>query len=267
MNLRIQSLHIYPLKSAGGVQLESAECHSQGIQWDRRWMLVDRKGLFISARKYPKMLNWKLSGHNGVFDVHITGKDAYRLPIPTAYQRLCVRVWKSTFSAAWCGTEADQFFSDSLNIQCRLVYLDDFSFRPIDRKYARIGETVSFADGFPLLLCSQTSLDALNAQLDQPVPMSRFRPNIVVSGAQKAWAEDHWRKINLAQGSLEVRKPCSRCIMITVDETGQKNPEQQPLKLLKQIHANSQGEAIFGQNVVASAPLELTSNSRLSADV
>jgi hypothetical protein len=159
-----------------------------------------------------------------------------------------VQVWRDVCDAVPLGEEVNRWFSDFLELSCQLVYMDESTFRPVNPSYATNNEQVSFADGFPFLLISEASLQDLNQRLDEPVPMNRFRPNLVVSGCE-AFAEDDWREIHIGSISFRVVKPCSRCSITTVEQTtGIRGKE--PLLTLAQYRRRS-GEIFFGQNLIS----------------
>ena len=266
MGIQVTSLHIYPLKSAGPVNLDHADIGSRGLAWDRRWLLVDHKGRFLTARRYTTMLQMDISGSNGAFTVEVPGKGSFKLPLPTSNHRICVRVWKSKISAAWCGHKADAFFSQALGMPCRLVFMDDIALRLTNPKFSSTGDQVGFADGYPILLTTQQSLDALNSELKDPVLMHRFRPNIVVDGSKHAWDEDNWLTLTSNRGELRISNPCVRCIMTTVDwKTGQKHEHKEPLNTLERLHSNHDGEAIFGQNIIARTIMKISTGDSFRA--
>jgi uncharacterized protein YcbX len=149
------------------------------------------------------------------------------------------------------GEEVSQWFSEFLELSCQLVYMPDNSYRPVNSRYASHNQQVSFADGFPFLLISEASLQDLNERLDQPIPMNRFRPNLVVSGCE-AFAEDSWRSIRIGSIPFHVVKPCERCLITTVDQA-QGIRGKEPLQTLAQYRL-SNGKILFGQNLI---PAEL----------
>jgi len=168
---------------------------------------------------------------------------------------LKVTVWRSTVLAAAAGPQADSWFSAFLGQPVRLVYLDDPTRRAVDPEFGRDGDVVSFADGYPLLLTSTGSLDQLGQWLTdagaQPVPMNRFRPNVVVTGSGP-WDEDHWRRVRIGAVSFRVAKPCGRCVVTTTDQiTGERGP--QPLKMLA-ARRRSGKSLVFGQNIIPDGP-------------
>lgn len=248
--LIVQDIYVYPIKSLGGVLLTEALVEERGFQYDRRWMLVDKNGVFITQRKHPELalLNVVL-GENGL---HVTDqKSGESLEIPYGLEsdeELTVTVWDDTMLAKAVDANLDRWFSDFLGFSVRLVTMPESTRRKVDPRYAVHGESVSFADGMPYLMIGQSSLDELNSRLDSPVPMNRFRPNIVFSGGAP-FLEDSLRKVKIGELDFQIVKPCARCVMTTVDQrTGEKGKE--PLKTLSTYRAVN-GKIYFGQNVVA----------------
>jgi uncharacterized protein len=204
---------------------------------------------------------------SGSIVVSTAGQPGHRVEAPAARggaEMLEVSVWAATVLAAAAGPEADAWFSAYLGRPVRLVYLDDPTRRPVNPEYGSAADVVSFADGFPLLLTSQGSLDELNRWLteggDQPVPMTRFRPNAVVAGAEP-WAEDHWRRVRVGAVSFRVVKPCGRCVVTTTDQlTGERGT--QPLKMLGRRRRFGQ-QLVFGQNLIPDAPGVIRAGDRV----
>ena len=196
---------------------------------------VDEDGRFVSQREEPSLARVVVTRPTGTISVSSAGVPGRQIAAPAAGERnmLKVTVWGSTVLAAAAGPEGDAWFSAYLGRPVRLVYLDDPTRRPVDPEYGRDGDVVSFADGYPLLLTSRASLDELGRWLtkygEPPVPMTRFRPSAVVTGAPP-WAEDHWRRIRIGAVEFRVVKPCGRCVVTTTDQiTGEVG--SQPLKM------------------------------------
>ncbi len=195
MSALLSTLHVYPVKSCAPLTPAEAEVEPRGLAGDRRWMVVDANGKFMSARKWPRMLLVRAQPVDGGIAVEAPGMgpQVVRMHADPAVRR-DVTVWGSTVSARCAEAEADAWISAFLGSDARFVHMDAVALRPVDPDYARAGDTVSFADGFPLLLISQAALDRLNEKLAEPVPMLRFRPNLVVS-ATDAHAEDTWKRV------------------------------------------------------------------------
>ena len=253
--MRLASIHIYPLKAARAVNLDESRVEPWGLAGDRRWLLVDEDGRFISQREEPSLARVVVS--RGPGRIRVSADDRTGLVIaepPAGAALLKASVWSSTLLAAAAGPEPDAWFSAYLGRPARLVYLDDPTRRPVDPEYGRDGDVVSFADGYPLLLTSVGSLgelgDWLAADGELPVPMTRFRPSVVVTGASP-WAEDHWRRVRIGPVPFRVAKPCGRCVVTTTDQvTGERG--RQPLKMLGRRCRFGQ-ELVFGQNLIPDA--------------
>jgi uncharacterized protein YcbX len=263
----LASVHIYPLKGTRAVDLDESVVEPWGLAGDRRWLLVDSGGRFISQREEPTLARVAVrydgvphgqgAGHVGSISVSAAGHEPRSIaaPAPETAELLKVSVWSSTVLAAAAGGEADEWFSAYLGRAVRLVYLDDPTRRPVDQQYGAEDDVVSFADGYPLLLTSVDSLDALAGWLveagDDPVPMNRFRPNVVVAGADP-WSEDQWRRIKIGSVLFRVAKPCGRCVVTTIDQaTAQRG--SQPLKMLGHRRRFGQ-QLVFGQNIIPDSP-------------
>jgi len=254
----LASVHIYPLKGARAVDLDRAVVEPWGLAGDRRWLLVDSDCQFMSQRRHPALARLIVSCQNPGDGITVASDGHPPLTVPApgdSAELLKVTVWRSTVLAASAGPAADAWFSRYLGEPVRLVWLDDPTRRPVDPDYGRDGDTVSFADGYPLLLTSAGSLDQLNQWLtaagDGPVPMNRFRPNVVVTG-YPPWAEDHWRRIRIGTVEFRVAKPCGRCVVTTTDQaTGERGG--QPLKMLAARRRVGQN-LLFGSNLVPDSP-------------
>jgi uncharacterized protein len=254
-DIRLASIHIYPMKAARAVNLDESRVEPWGLAGDRRWLLVDEDGRFISQREESSLARVVVScGPDGI-RVSSEGRTGLVIAEPPAGAALLkVRVWSSTLLAAAAGPEADTWFSDYFGRPARLVYLDDPTRRPVDPEFGRAGDVVSFADGYPLLLTSAGSLGELGGWLaaagERPVPMTRFRPSVVVAGAPP-WAEDRWRRVRIGAVPFRVAKPCGRCLVTTTDQvTGERG--RQPLKMLGRRRRFGQ-QLVFGQNLIPDA--------------
>jgi uncharacterized protein len=254
--VRLASIHIYPMKAARAVDLDESVVEPWGLAGDRRWLLVDEDGRFVSQREEPSLARVVVTYGPGTIGVSAAGCPGRQIAAPArGAQLLKVTVWSSTVLAAAAGPEGDAWFSAYLGRRVRLVYLDDPTRRPVDPEYGRDGDVVSFADGYPLLLTSTGSLDELGRWLTedggQPVPMTRFRPSVVVTGAPP-WAEDRWRRIRIGAVEFRIVKPCGRCVVTTTDQiTGERGP--QPLKMLGRRRRFGQ-QLVFGQNMIPDGP-------------
>jgi uncharacterized protein len=261
--VRLVCIHIYPMKAGRAVDLGQSLVEPWGLAGDRRWLLVDEDGRFVSQREEPSLARVTITHTrpaiptthdpaSGPITVSVAGRPGCRIAPPgRTAPMIKASIWSSVVLAAAAGPAADAWFSGYLARPVRLVYLDDPTRRPVDPDYGQDGDTVSFADGYPLLLTSTGSLEELNRWLtddgEQPVPMTRFRPSAVVTGAPP-WTEDHWRRVRIGAVSFRVAKPCGRCVVTTIDQvTGERG--SQPLKMLgRRRHIGQQ--LVFGQNLI-----------------
>jgi uncharacterized protein len=246
--LTLTGIYIYPIKSAAGIALETAQVDSQGFQYDRRWMVVDQKGKFMTQRQFPRMALIRVRQSKEQLIIEAPAQKPLLIPLVLpSPQRISVQVWSDTCDAIPLGEEVAQWFSEFLETSCQLVYMPEDVLRPVKSRYQLNNEQVSFADGFPFLLISDASLADLNQRLEQPIPMNRFRPNLVVSGCE-AFAEDSWQSIRIGSIAFRVVKPCDRCVITTVDQD-QGIRGQEPLYTLAQ-YRRWDGKIWFGQNLI-----------------
>ncbi len=254
-DIRLSGLYRYPVKSLAGEFLDQSRLDGFGLWRDRRWMLVDREGRFLSQRELPRMTLIRPSLTRDGLLLQTPQLPDLTVSLPEEVgERLKVRIWNDTCVAQAADSSAHAWLSDFLGAACRLVHMPERTIRPVDPAYARPADRAAFADGFPLLLISQASLDDLNRRLDEPLPMIRFRPNLVVDGCEP-YAEDGWRRIRIGELTLRVVKPCSRCKITCVDpytaETG-----REPLKTLARYRQRG-NQVHFGQNLLHDGPGEL----------
>jgi len=244
----ISEINIYPVKSTKGIRLEAAHVERRGLRLDRRWMVVDESGVFISQRDLTKLALISTSLGETTLSLDAPGRPPLSLPlVPDGASFMNARVWDDAVRVCSMGKVADEWLTSFLGIRCRLVCMPDTTVRSVNPDFASPADIVSLADAFPILLISQASLDDLNSRLSQPVPMNRFRPNIVVGGS-KAFEEDSWRRIRLGSLILRIVKPCSRCVTTTVDQqTGVSGKE--PLATLAAYRTRN-GKVYFGQNAI-----------------
>lgn len=245
----IAALYVYPVKSCRGLAVPAAEVTDRGLALDRRWMVVNEQGQFLTQRTHPQMALLVPTVEGEVLKIGYDGKKPLEIPLWSEPQpEARVTVWGDTVRA-WPVPGTKRWFTEALGGPCHLVYMPHTAHRPVDPAYA-VGSTpnaVSFADGFPFLLLSTASLDLLNQRLEVPLPMNRFRPNIVVEGTEPH-AEDTWRRIRIGTFVFHVVKPCARCAVVTVDQaTGEGGKE--PLRTLA-TYRKSDGKTYFGQNLL-----------------
>ena len=249
--LKVQDIFIYPIKSLGGIRLQEAEVEERGFRWDRRWMLVDQQGVFVSQRTFPQLALLGVRIEENHLQVFHKSNPSVKLEIPLDLAEgpeIKVQIWDDEVLGKVVSPDIDRWFTDFLGFEVNLVVMPETTHRKVDPRYAVNGESVSFADGMPYLLISQESLDELNSRLDSQVSMDRFRPNIVISGGEP-FIEDQLKTIQIAGIDLRIVKPCARCVLTTVDqETGEKGKE--PLRTLS-LYRTQNNKVMFGQNVIA----------------
>ncbi len=247
MSIVLGGLHRYPVKSLRGESLASMEVGARGLLYDRHWMLVNEEGRFLTQRELPRMVLVRPQPQESGLVLRAPGMSDLQVQADSDEQ-LQVHIWRDLCTARVMSLAADQWLSDFLGVACQLVYLPDGQVRQVDQNYAKIQDQVGFADGFPFLLISRASLDDLNRRMGLSLPMERFRPNLVVEGCE-AYAEDGWKRIRIGDLEFRVVKPCSRCVIPTVDqETGQRTGKE-PLKTLATYR--KQGHQVcFGQNLI-----------------
>lgn len=261
----VSALYIYPVKSCAGIAVDDVALEQHGLRWDRHWMVVDRNGRFVSQREYPAMATIRTAFTHGALELsarHLS--DTLRLPLaaPGDRARLDVTVWCDAMPALDEGEPAARWFSQALGVSVRLVRFANDVVRLASRRWT--GETeapAQFADGFPLLVTNEASLDELNRRLAAKgapaIPMDRFRPNIVLSGIDP-FEEDFIDTLSVGAKDdpvFRLVKPCARCPITTVDQaTGQRDPEwpHEPLDTLTGWRADPRvdGGLAFGQNAI-----------------
>ncbi len=248
--MKVTRISVYPIKATCEVSLDEAEVHPRGLSGDRRWMVVNAAGNFLQQRVQPELGRVRATPQvDGSLWVDAPGMPQLCVVPPVGGDRQPVKVWDDSLSAALAGAEAAGWFSTFLGRECFLVYMDQACQRPVAAEYGREGDVVSFADAMPLLLTTEASLADLNRRMGKPIPMSRFRPNIIVGGS-KAWEEDDWRRIRIGETEFEITHPCARCVVTTIDQqSGIKSADGEPLKTLATFRSESEG-VTFGQNLV-----------------
>ena len=247
--MRVNQLVIYPIKSCRGVEVDLATVGTTGFELDRRWMLIGDDGRFLSQREHHQLALVRVQLDEDRLRLEAPGLPSLEVAFegggvgPTSR----VQVWDDECAAVAEGEDAARWFSRHLGCSARLVRMASDDARPLGSSTAQPGDHVSFADGFPFLLLSTASLDGLNRRLSLPVPMDRFRPNIVIDGCEPH-AEDGWHRVRIGEVSFRFAKPCARCVVTTVDQTtGERGRE--PLRTLS-TYRTEDGQVLFGQNLV-----------------
>lgn len=254
MPLRISQLFVYPIKSLGGIALDTSEITQTGLKYDRRWMLVDPKNRFISQRENATLALLRIRISNQGLDVYHKDRPENVLTIPflnndeiSQLKRTSVEIWDDTCDAAIYPDFYADWFSAVLDLPCKLVYMDDTVRREVDKDYAFKNEITSFSDAFPILIIGQASLDDLNSRLAEPLPINRFRPNLVFEGGYP-FQEDEMPLFMINGIEYKGVKPCARCNIPTIDqESGISSFE--PTRTLASYRLKNK-KILFGQNVL-----------------
>ena len=253
MTITVTEINIYPVKSLGGISIDSGESTSRGLKHDRRYMLVDENHEFLTQREHPQMatIRTALDGNDLVLSSPF--EDSITVPLqPRALPTRTVKVWSSRVHAHTVSAEVDRWLSDYLGLDTRLVYMPETAERRVSPDYAKNGEVVSFADGYPVLIASEESLVDLNIRIvaagAKPVTMDRFRANIVVKGC-KAFAEDTWLDFEIGSAGFHGAKPCTRCQMTTTDQITGEVLGPEPLRTLATFRDSAKGVR-FGMNLL-----------------
>ena len=247
--ITISSLIYYPIKACRGFEVDTAKVERMGLQHDRRMMVVTPNGGFLTQREHPRLALVTPKLNDSTLELSAPDYDSIQVGIQTSGVPIPVEVWKSKgIQAIDQGEEAAQWFSAWLGMDVRLVHIADGYLRRVSQEYAvHADDHTGFADGYPILLASEEGLQDLNSRLDTPVPMNRFRPNMVVRGCEP-FAEDTWNRIRAGDVELAVVKPCARCVVTTIDKNTLETSKE-PLKTLGKYRKHKLG-AIFGQNVI-----------------
>ena len=261
-SLHIASLHHYPLKSAQGIALNQAHMNPMGLEQDRRWVLIDEAGKFLSQRTCAAMGAIAVVAHEQQLTICFHGQT--HIAIANPEHLIAANVWGDTLENCFAvQPEIDTWLSYELGISVRLVYCPDSAIRIVDVHYAGLGQRTAFSDGFPLLVISQSSLDELARQWGAPINFRRFRPNLIVGGACEPFAEDHWRSIRVGDAIFDLVKPCTRCVIPSLDPDTQ-IPTDGFLRFLAAQRRKEDGKVYLGQNAILRHSLVGDTEPRLS---
>ena len=248
MHTQLSDIIVYPIKSTAGLHLSRATVTGFGLEFDRRFVLCTTEGKFLTARTRPQLLHIRASLTAAGLIVSAPGQTDLQLNYHEfSHDYQTITVWQDHIEAQHCSAIADRWFADYLGQDCRLLFFGTASNRPL--KHFPHHQT-AFADGYPLLLISEASLADLSSRCRNPVQMDQMRPNLVVRGTA-AYEEDSWTKIRIGTAEFALVKPCGRCILTTTNPTTlERNPDREPLSVLKRYRKGSDGEAHFGQNMI-----------------
>lgn len=263
--MKLTSIHIYPVKSLGGYSVGSASLCPTGLQYDRRWMLVDEHSRFISQREHHQLALWESFIEQGKLIIRHKEVHEKKIAIPIddpSGKPLQVNIWDDQCEAIHLAEEYDEWLSFQLGISVKLVFMTDHSRRTVDPDYARSDQDfTSFSDGFPILIIGEASLQDLNNRLKNSIGMDRFRPNLVFSGGLP-FEEDTMQTFCIGSLRFNGVKLCSRCVMTTIDQaTGEKGKE--PLATLA-AYRQKNNKIYFGQNVLGPVEGKISVGDQIS---
>jgi uncharacterized protein YcbX len=254
MALTVSQLNVYPVKGLKGIAMESSAATVRGLAHDRRFVVVDGEGRFLSQRELPLMATVWTDIAGGELRLAAPDHDEVAVPLePAAGEPLVATVWDSPCGAIAPSPEADRWLSAVLGRPCRLAYMPESTRRLSNPRHAGPDRLVSFADGYAFLVVSEASLAQLNARLERPVPMDRFRANIVVRGCEP-FAEDGWGEFAAGTARLRMAKPCGRCQVTTTDQSTGEVTGPEPLATLSAWRMSPEFGARFGMNAVTLVP-------------
>jgi uncharacterized protein YcbX len=260
----VSALHVYPVKACRGIALARAHVEARGVRHDRRWAIVDETGTTVTQRTQPRLalVDVAIAGDALVLSSSAAGAPELRLPLaPDGGRRRSVTVWRDTVSALDTGEEAARWATELLGVPASIVFMPDDVERAVNPKYGQAGDIVGFADAYPLLLATTASLADLNARMERPLPMDRFRPNVVVDGCT-AWAEDAWTRVQIGDLPVRVVKPCARCVVTTIDQrTAERGVE--PLRALA-AYRSRDNDILFAVNAVPDADGDVAVGDRVT---
>ncbi|WP_366186647.1 MOSC N-terminal beta barrel domain-containing protein [Flavobacterium ovatum] len=252
--LQLSELWIYPIKSLAGISLKQSQVTARGLEFDRRWMLVDDEGIFINQRNYPELALFQIKIEDDFLVVTHPNNLELNVRIllsqKNSNSKTNVMVWEDTVEAVIIEESVSNWFSQILGFSVRLVYMPDESQRKVDPDFAITSDDItSFSDGFPFLIIGQSSLDDLNSRLVDVVTIQRFRPNFVFTGGE-AYEEESWKEFSIDRLLFQGVKPSGRCAMITVNPEKGVFSGKEPLFTLSQ-YKKAGNKVIFGQNAIA----------------
>jgi uncharacterized protein len=260
-DLTLSQIWIYPIKSLGGISLQTAKVMPKGLEFDRRWMLVDSTGQFLTQRIHSKMALFKPSLADGQLLINYKEHSIAFSTDQALDGAFTARIWDDTVSVTEVNKDLNEWFSEHLGINCQLVRFPEKNERRVDPGYAPTEEHVSLADAYPFLIIGQSSMDDLNKRLPQPLSIKRFRPNFVFIGGEP-YEEDYWQNFTIGSTQFIGVKRCSRCPLPTVDpETGEKGVE--PLRTLS-TYRKIDNKVYFGQNLLAIDHTEINVGDRIT---
>lgn len=250
-DFKLSQIIVYPVKSLAGISLASAKVEARGLEHDRRWMLTDDTGRFLTQRELPRTALIQPMLGAECLTLTAPGLTPLQVPLRSVGPTQPVQVWRSRCEAVPVSAEADAWFTAFLGLSCRLMFMPGTTRRAVSPEHSAGEGIVSFADGYPVLLLGENSLADLNARLDIAVPMNRFRPNLVLSGPP-AYAEDHWMELQIGTARFYGVKPCDRCVLTTVDQARGTRTGPEPMRTLATYRQTEQ-KVLFGRYLIPEA--------------
>jgi uncharacterized protein len=249
--MEVSGINIYPIKSLGGIQLKNSEVGLKGLKFDRRYVLVDENGVFVSQRSIPEMCLFHTSILENGFEI-INTQNTKKLTIPFELiegEELMVKVWDDNIRCFVASDDVNDWFSENFGMKLRLCYQPDDSIRNTDPRYSsNENDQTSLSDGYPILIISEESIEELNKQCPEQIDIKRFRPNIVIKGLP-AFGEDELGRIIINGVEMLGVKKCARCQVINIDfETGKLGKE--PLQSMKDFRKLG-NKILLGINIIA----------------
>ncbi len=263
----VSEINVYPIKSLGGISLQKSVVEDKGLRFDRRWMLIDENNRFLTQREFPRLATLAVDVVGDKMRVS-NGENNIEIQLSPAFENsAAVKIWSSRVRAGIYESEVNEWFSEALQINCKLAVMHKEAKRKVNYFYAVHKEdVVSFADAYPFLLIGENSLKDLNGRLDKNIPMNRFRPNFVVADSE-AFEEDDWKRIKIGATVFHVVKPCARCVVTTIDQRSGISDGKEPLKTLATYRTPKRSvkkKILFGQNLIAeSAGAEIKVGDRV----
>lgn len=250
--MTLESLSIFPVKSCGAIELLESEVEARGLQHDRRWMIVDETGRYLTQREVPQLatIRPQLTPNELILKC---GNAQLDIPIhPHEGEAMRVQIWRDEVNAVRVGELADEWLRDILGLDAHLVWMPDDAHRLVDARFAQNSEITSFSDGFPFLILTSASVDDLNDRIlengGEAVGADRFRSNFLVAGAT-AYEEDEWTNFRIGECEFEIVKPCSRCVIPTLDQTSGEKTGLEPLRTLA-TYRKRDGKIYLAQNAL-----------------
>jgi hypothetical protein len=247
--MHLASLHLYPIKSCAGITVDEWEVDGFGLRYDRRWMVTTPRGQFVTQRECPALALVRVTMAAPHLRLEAPDMPPLITPLnPLGGRPISTMIWQDQVQVVAPDHKADDWFSRVVGQEVVLAWMPEQVVREVDRSWAPRGGRTGFADGFPFLLAGEASLTDLNSRLERPLPMNRFRPNLVVQGSGP-FAEDGWRSLQIGEIPMEVVKPCARCVVTTTEQSSGRRDGDEPLRTLATFRRQD-GKVMFGQNVV-----------------